>query len=287
MANQRRTIAPPRSLILLISLLQLVSTSWATRFALQLFFKPIPFPYPERERELLNKWSRINLDVNGREVCFYHLSGSGEKVLLVHGWSGRGTQMGLIAERLNAQGHDVWVMDGPGHGQSEKGNTSLFDFISSILTLNHSHGPFTCGIGHSLGGLALLGAGERGFPWEKIGIIGTPNKVSDVIHRFCEALKVKEPVERRMIAYLQAKYNDHVDTWSAERLAASTGAAGLIIHDTDDFDVPLSDGRNIQAKWKRSTIHVTNGLGHRRILRDTDVIQRIVNFVASETNQLG
>jgi len=284
MAEQKPTIQPPKTLLVFVAILQKINPAWATAFALRLFFKPIAFPYPQREKPWLDKWLARDLEVQGRSVRFYHLPGSGKRVLLVHGWSGRGTQMAWIAQALNEKNLDVWIMDGPGHGQSERGPSSLFDFMHAIHEAHRVLGTFHYGIGHSLGGLALLGAGVRGIAWEKLVMIGTPNRISDVIHRFCNTLRVNEKVEQRMVQFLEQKYRDAVDSWAAERLLSEADFPGMIVHDEQDFDVPLTDTEQMIAHWPSGQIYRTAGLGHRRILLDQKVIKKVVSYVADSSN---
>jgi len=55
--------------------------------------------------------------------------------------------------------------------------------------------------------------------------------------------------------------------------------SGLIIHDRDERVVPVAQSRALQKAWVHSTLVETHGLGHRRILADTDVIWRAVEFM--------
>ena len=48
----------------------------------------------------------------------YKLTGEGSKTLLLHGWSGRGTQLYTFAETLQKEGMEVITFDMPAHGKS-------------------------------------------------------------------------------------------------------------------------------------------------------------------------
>ena len=54
----------------------------------------------------------------------------------------------------------------------------------------------------------------------------------------------------------------------------------LIVHDRDDPSIPVTDGAAIAAAWPASRLRVTSGLGHRRLLRDPDVVAEVVDFVS-------
>src|SRR6516225_6956859 len=72
-------------------------------------------------------------------------------VLLVHGWGGRGIQMGEFVAPLVASGRRVVWFDQPGHGESGRGPVALPNFVRAVHALAATHGPFEAAIGHSLG----------------------------------------------------------------------------------------------------------------------------------------
>ena len=55
----------------------------------------------------------------------------------------------------------------------------------------------------------------------------------------------------------------------------------LVIHDRDDREVPYASADRIVRAWPDATLVTTEGLGHRRILRDASVIERVVAFAAA------
>jgi hypothetical protein len=55
-----------------------------------------------------------------------------------------------------------------------------------------------------------------------------------------------------------------------------------VFHDRDDAEVPWSDGAAIAGAWPGARLVTTDGLGHRRILRDERVVSQAVAFVRGE-----
>jgi pimeloyl-ACP methyl ester carboxylesterase len=55
----------------------------------------------------------------------------------------------------------------------------------------------------------------------------------------------------------------------------------LVVHDTKDTDVPIANG-HVYAQAPNARLLVTDGLGHRRILRDLHVVDASVRFIAEQ-----
>lgn len=55
----------------------------------------------------------------------------------------------------------------------------------------------------------------------------------------------------------------------------------LVIHDRDDKEVPFADGEALANTWPNVTLHPVTGLGHRRLLKDPDVIARTTTFFSA------
>ena len=74
------------------------------------------------------------------------------------------------------------------------------------------------------------------------------------------------------------------DIWSrisAEENARGLSAPALIIHDRDDRDVPWQSSERLAQAWPGAELLYTQGLGHRRILRDPALLQRVVDFISN------
>jgi len=73
--------------------------------------------------------------------------------------------------------------------------------------------------------------------------------------------------------------------WSAfdvTRLAPSLGVPLLVVHDRGDAEVPWQHGRAVAQVWPGARLVTTDGLGHRRILRDRGVVDEAVAFLTAE-----
>ena len=148
---------------------QKISLQLGTKHAIKLFRAPIKFKTPKRELPMISASRKelVMIDELQKEIMVYHYGNSDKKVLLIHGWSGRGTQLFKIADVLLENGYSVISFDAPAHGHSSGSQTMMNEFVISIKVLSEKYGPFEFGIGHSLGGMALLNAINRGVSFQK------------------------------------------------------------------------------------------------------------------------
>ena len=280
--KQSQVIEIPKPILYTAKFLQAISSSLTTKFAAKLFTTPIRHKLPKRElhmeRESVQK--SILVPAINKEVVVYEYGKSDKKVLLVHGWSGRGTQLVKIADEFLKIGYMTISFDAPAHGKS-KGNYSIMtEFIASILELEKQYGTFEFAIGHSLGGMSVLNAIKQNLQVKKAVIIGSGDIIQDIIDDFIHKLQLKPEYGIKLRDHFEAKFSGKMDDYSAYKAAEKTEVPVLIIHDKDDDDVSVKAAYNIQKYLKQSEIMITEGLGHRKILGDEAVINKIKEFLS-------
>ncbi|MDT0685808.1 alpha/beta hydrolase [Autumnicola psychrophila] len=259
-----------------------LSPHLASRFAAKLFLTPFRYKLPEREKKMDDEsiQKRIKLPIADREIVTYEYGKSSRKILLVHGWSGRGTQLSKIAEALLEQGYSTISFDAPAHGKAPGKISMMPFFIEAIHYLNKIHGPFEAIIGHSLGGMSSLKAVSDGVSTKKIVLLGTANSITHITKEFARNMKMNDKVAGKMKAYLDLKLRQDMDNYSGAVSAKGIETSTLIIHDENDVDVAVSSAYEIDKVLKNSELIITEGLGHRRILGDPVVINKIATFIA-------
>lgn len=214
-----------------------------------------------------------------KDVMVYIYGYSKRKVLLVHGWSGRGTQLYKIADKLLENGFMTISFDAPAHGKSPGNSTMMTEFIASSKYLEEKFGPFEIAIGHSLGGMAVLNSVKRFLTVKKAIIIGSGDIISDIIKEFVKKLDLSYKLVKNMKQLFLKKFGEDIDNYSASIAAKDVKIPVLVIHDTEDKEVPVECAYNIRKNLSFGEILITNGLGHTRILKDNIVIARILDFI--------
>lgn len=275
----------PASIIFTGKVLQFISSPLATRFAIKLFRTPIRFKIPEREKMMAESAQKETLFIPKikKEVMVYTYGYSKRKVLLVHGWSGRGTQLYTIADKLLENGFMTISFDAPAHGKSSGKTTMMSEFIAVAMFLKEKFGPFEIAIGHSLGGMAVLNSVKQGLDIKKAIVIGSGDMITDIITVFVHKLELKEKLVPKIKHLFFKKFGEDIDNYSGSVAAMDVKIPTLVIHDTEDKDVPVSCAHSIRQNLEQGEILITNGLGHRRVLKDHQVINRIIEFIKRDS----
>ncbi len=260
-------------------------SAWAYR----LWFSTRRFKRPPHEQSAWESAERSQIEVQGQSIAVYHWrhdehNESTPTILLIHGWNGRGTQLAPMIRPLHEAGFSVLALDGPGHGDSDGDSTTVFDVAQALLTLVDRHGPICSAITHSFGLPCLLVASDERPDFEQglkavVGI-SPPSDASGLIDKFAEMLCIPESVLRHFRQRLYAEFgHDVAERLAFYRLAEKMQTPALLIHDAHDHDVPLAEGKHMAESWPGAQFMETQHLGHRRILKDAEVIEKAVSFI--------
>ena len=131
----------PQFIIVTSKVCALISSKLVTSYVAKIFTTPRKHKIPKRELEMDSKsrQSKTHIPSINKNVVVYEYGKSKNKILLVHGWSGRGTQMFKIADTLLENGFSVVSFDAPAHGKSVGSTTIMSEFIESIVSMYFSN----------------------------------------------------------------------------------------------------------------------------------------------------
>lgn len=272
-----RSLAP-RSLRAGFAALARVSPALAARAGERLFMSP-PRTHPStREREALARWERFTVDHRGSGMVAW-ARGSGPTVLLVHGWGGRGGQLSAFAPALEDAGCRVVTFDAPAHGASPGRLASVLVFADALTAVARAAGARAV-VGHSIGGAATALALTRGVAFDAAVLLGPPRAPGGFFQSFGDALALSESMRAAVRARIEARAGIAMHAVDLPSLAPRGDAAPLlVVHDRGDAEVPFESGAAIAEAWPGARLLATDGLGHRRILRDPAVIDAAVSFL--------
>ncbi len=260
----------------------------------RLYFAARRHPAPERERAVLDDGVAFFVPTPHGSLAAWRWEpllpwerSDRGTVLLVHGWEGRAAQLGAFIAPLVARGFTVVGADAPGHGRSGGDAVDLPTYaalLGDIADAADDDGrPVRAVLAHSFGGAAVtlaLAAQDARFDVDAAVLVAPPCSFGRFVDRFGRTFGLTRATE----AIFRARLEDRLGRQWERDLALDERAAGidvpaLIVHDADDGEIPFAEGAALARSWAGSTLLRTRGLGHRRILRDADVVERAVAYI--------
>ena len=275
----------PKPVSYFAKILELISSRLANFFGIRLFITPVNFPIPKREQYMLKsaQKKRLYIPEIKKEIEILSYGYSKKKVLLVHGWSGRSTQLFAFADKLLENGYMVISFDGPAHGKSTGKTTMMPEFLKTIQKINTTFGPFEAAIGHSFGATSLYNAAATFLDIKTFIAIGSGDRISDIISNFVKNLYLNEKSAKKIQLGLEKKWMIHVDDFSSSTVAKKIKIPVLVVHDIIDGDVPVSCAYRIRQNLEKGSLLITNGLGHTKILRNNEIVHKSIKFIIQHT----
>lgn len=262
------------------------------RWASRLWYKTNRITILKREEEWLRSAKIEAVKVHCRTlenkplaVMTYYWQNPGNAqaplIMLVHGWTGRGSQMGAFAAPLLNAGFSVLAFDNHAHAKTAGKTSDIFIHSEVQQKLGEIFGPVYGIVAHSFGGMVTPYSLSQGMEVKKVVCISPPARFYYLMERFSQSLHLPEKVQRNMIKRFKQEYGDNfIEQVSTTCTSQQLGhIPALIIHDEEDIDVPISEGELLHQAWPNSRFIRTKGLGHRRILYDAQVIENTVNFL--------
>ncbi len=264
-----------------------LSPELGARLLERVFLSPRRYPAPERERGFMAEGERILFDSRGSRLVGWRWGTRGPFVLLVHGWEGRGAQLGAFIDPLLVKGFRVLAFDGPGHGVSEGNRSSLIEMSRAVLDAARAFGPFHGAVAHSAGAAATTLALRDGAAIGRLVYVAPPRDLGEYLPRVASSLGLPERVTLLARRRIARRFGFEWEAVAQLRLAQSMETPLLVIHDAHDREIEVENGIDIASAWRGAGLAITSGLGHRRILRDEGVVSRAVEFLSSHAGMVG
>jgi pimeloyl-ACP methyl ester carboxylesterase len=278
-----------------------IAPSWVAKKASIKFLSPKRFAIKLWEQEAEKVGTRFNLSegvsairwsqygisselVSNEIVPNEITSDSPKQILIVHGWESRATQMYGIVEGLVKQGYSVIAVDMPGHGHSPGKTSNAYLFSQTVKLAQQELGHFHAIIGHSMGAGAAAIAVGKGVTTDKLVLISGPSSIENVLRRFSGFVGLNTNATNKFIDFIGLYVGVPAIEMDATKLLQASDIPTLLIHDTHDFEVPVSESTRLAPVFNQAELFITKGLGHRNILKSDEVFTKISCFVNEKTS---
>ncbi len=260
----------------------LIAPKMMGALAYKMVFRPNRAKLRKADAQILADAARGTIAWNGKTAVTYSWGDRGPNVVLVHGWDSCTGHLAHFVRPLRQAGYRVVALDAPAHGASRGTETDVIEYAEFLLQFQKQAGPFAGAVAHSFGGLCLAYVLNHGLTAERVVLISVPRRFDDLQYKIRALLQISDAVFDDIIRRVEARFAPHRDIWmkfSADTNARNLDVPALIIHDVDDKEVPIGESRQLADAWRGASFMTTEGLGHRRILRDDGVIGTTVNFI--------
>ena len=154
----------------------------------------------EHEARMLEKAKKEDFRFKDFNIKLYEWGNGDKEVLLIHGWEGQAGNFGDLVEKLVENNYKVYAFDGPSHGYSSRGRTSLFEFTELVAILIKRFQVKTL-VSHSFGGVATTYAlfENPDIHIDKYLLLTTPDRFIERIDDVSASIGITEKVKNLLI----------------------------------------------------------------------------------------
>lgn len=260
------------------------------RAAYRLFGTPLPPKWIYRGQGPGAEWRREGWAFEHASVGIYHLAAqdSGAEsppvVLLVHGWGGHAGQMLPLAQALAAAGLRPVLLELPAHGRSAGTLSNSAQFARAIAyvaaRLAADGHALRAAVAHSLGANGLALAAARGLPAERLVLLAPPASPREYTRYFAHTFGLSEATRLAMQRLFEAREGVLMPQLEPAAVGPRIAQPTLIVHDREDRVNRFADAEAYRDAIAGARLVATQGLGHRRILKEQEVLAQVARFLA-------
>lgn len=258
--------------------------AFAVRAAGRLFATPLPPKWLQRPANLGPQWRADAWAFENDSLTVYSQPAAphGPVALLVHGWGGHAKQLLPLAESLAQHGMRPVLLEMPAHGRSAGSTSNLPQFARAIDYVvgrlqqeGHAIGVLAA---HSLGANAAAYAASRGLAIGKLVLLAPPASPRNYTRYFAQVFGLTEATRAAMQRRLEEREGVLMQQFEPRAVAPRIRVPTLVVHDRGDRINDFADGQAFAHAIQGARLLATEGLGHRRILKEAEVIGKVVVF---------
>ncbi|WP_395686575.1 alpha/beta hydrolase [Caenimonas koreensis] len=263
-----------------------VAPSLGVRAARRLFCTPLPPKQMTRRAKWAQPWQAEHWPFENASVTLYSpaVAPHAPVVLLVHGWGGHARQMLPLAESLAQRGLRPVLLELPAHGHSAGSTSSLPQFARAIeyvaARLVQQGHTIRAVVAHSLAANAAAYAASRGMQAQRLVLLAPPASPREYTRYFAKVFGLSEMTRMAMQKRIESAEGALMQLFEPDAVGPRIRVPTLIVHDSDDSINSFSDGQAYAHAIHGSRFVATEGLGHRKILKDAKVLGEVAIFTA-------
>lgn len=265
-----------------LKMLSMFSKRRAAEYALDIFCTPLRKPR-NRSSPLFSKAEELNFDLENCRIHGYRWNyPSSKKVLILHGFESSSKNFERYISALIDKDYEVLAFDAPAHGNSTGSQINLPLYLATVKKIHKLYGPVNSYVTHSYGGLVVsqyLENNEHDGS-TKVVLIAPATETVTTLDLFFRFLWLDDQVRKEFDTLIHERSGNWPVYFSIRRAMNYIRAEVLWFHDKDDDLTPVADALMVKNDAHPNIrFHITKGLGHRMIYRDTGVMKEILEFL--------
>jgi len=271
----------------------MVSPTVAGKLAFDLFCTPYPKYKKRKAPAVFHQAKELNITLLGdgiKETGNTNIHGfewnpmkpNGQTVLIIHGYASYFYKFEQYIQPLLKLGFRVIGFDAPGHGLSEGKHINIVIYKHAIEHIIKELGPIDHFIGHSLGAitLALIAETIENPTKHKFVLIAPATKTTSTFERYFNMMRLSPGIRAAFIELVEKRSHLPISYFEADRAIENYAGELLWVHDKDDLVCPFEDLVDFQKKApKNLKFLITNGLGHNKVYKTQEIIDKIMAFL--------
>ncbi|TFZ06737.1 alpha/beta fold hydrolase [Ramlibacter henchirensis] len=257
----------------------------AVRASLRLFATPLPPKWMQRKGSWDAAWRIDAWPFEDASLTIYSqpVAPHAPVVLFVHGWGGHARQMLPLAEAAAQAGFRPVIVEMPAHGRSAGSVSNLPQFARAIeyvgaRLLQQGH-QLRAVVAHSLGANGAAYAASRGLRTERLVLVAPPASPREYTQLFAAVFGLSENIRSRMQARIEAREGILMAQFEPPAVGSRIGVPTLVVHDRGDSINRFADGQAFADAIPGAWLVATEGLGHRKLLKDANVLRAVADFL--------
>ena len=258
----------------------------AVRAAYRLFGTPLPPKWISRRRGWSPDWHIEQWPFEDASLTLYSRPAAphGPVVLLVHGWGGHAGQMLALANRLGEQGLRPVMVEMPAHGRSGGSASNLPQFARVLeyvtARLQQQGHTLRAVVAHSLAANASAYAASRGLAAGLLVLLAPPASPLEYTRLFAHVFGLSEATRAAMQRRIEAREGILMPQFEPAAVGPRIALPTLVVHDRHDSINRFADGVAYSEAIAGARLVATEGLGHRKILKDEEVLREVAAFLS-------
>jgi pimeloyl-ACP methyl ester carboxylesterase len=228
---------------------------------------------------LMARGDHAMIGPQGSQIAAWRLEGEdlgGPATLLVHGWEDDTSLWTPLVNMLQARGKAVVAFDLPAHGYSQGQDCTLASAARAIMDVAGALGPIDGVATHSFGGVALVQALLDGLDVPRVTLIAPPTEQAGQYERSWRRHGVSEALIGAALELGRAQ--DFF--FDMAKIVGGLSQDALFVHSLDDAQCPADSARIAAAAWPHAKFWPVDGLGHRALVKDDEVVAMTAAWLA-------